>query len=156
MVDKDKFKEEFDETIRREREELEQSDEGSLDIQIDGMAGSLKERLQQELRERLEEEKKKLTSFIAKRYISRWLKGLAAGGFVPLAGIIPSFTAFIWWFAIKIANIEVKGVRVDVNIYTSLFVWAAVMVQFFSVLIILVILYIIVNPLEVGLDALGL
>ncbi len=63
MVDKDKFKEEFDETIRREREELEQSDEGSLDIQIDGMAGSLKERLQQELRERLEEEKKKLTIF---------------------------------------------------------------------------------------------
>ncbi|OIO47369.1 MAG: hypothetical protein AUJ28_00910 [Parcubacteria group bacterium CG1_02_37_51] len=97
----------------------------------------------------VEQAKKKSQTAIAdlaeKSGLGRQLKKLAISGCVPIVGIISGAIAFIVWWGVKIFQMKLKGVSLDVGILTSLLVWLAFFIQFLSILTILIVLVAIIK-----------
>jgi len=164
MINQDGIKENFDSAVRHDRQEqnLKNNKNDAIDDRIkmlrgelNNVGGGIKNKLKQEIEALLEEEKKKLTSFIMNIVVGRWLKGLATGGLVPVLGFLPAMTAFFWWFVIKISNIQIKGIKINASLLTSLYICFFVLVQFFYILVCFALIYVLINPTGVLKEVLG-
>lgn len=162
MADQEQLKEEFDQSVHQDRAaqirqaariqggDIEDIKNIYRESKEGGIKGRAKQVLKEQIQKTLDAERRKITSFIVKRYVGRWLKGLASAGFIPIAGFIPAMTALFWWFIIKIANVRIKRVKVNVGMFTTLYVWLAASVQFLTIsalfIILALVIYILLNP----------
>jgi len=80
------------------------------------------------------------------------IRSLVFQGIVPLVGIGQALAAFGMWWSMKLAGNKLSGGKSKIGIGIGMGVWAAVFIQFASVMVTLVILYILVNPVDFAID----